>query len=1060
MKKLLQSLFIMLLFANFAMAQDRTITGTVTGKDDGLPLPGVSVKLRNSTRATQTNANGKYTIEVYGAKPILEFSFIGFSAKSITVGNSSTWNVALETDAKVLDAVVITTAAGIKRDSRSIGYSADQVTNQEITTGRQTNVINGLTAKVPGLQIGRSSGGVNTATRITLRGQRSLTGNNQPLFVIDGVPIDNSSVQPSSSSSNQVDVGNRVGDINPDDVESITVLKGPNAAALYGSQATNGAIIITTKTGKDAASRGKKLEININSSILFETVQKLPDLQNEFGSGYEEAAGTPPVYDNIENTNWGPKFDGSMVQSGPTLANGHTLMIPYSAIKDNTKEFFNTGINIQNSASFSGGNEKSTFYTSFSDNNVKGVIPGDTFRRNTVKISGSTKLSNLFNVSGNITYNKNITKTSFQGGAGASGVYNAVINTSRQINLKDFKDWQNYEFAQPDGYFDGYYPNPYYVLDNNRFNSDLDRLIGSVQVGFDPFKWLNITYRLGTDVSIDNRKQTFAKTAYTTAYQRPSSTTGSIIEGSLYRRIVNSDLVFTIKKDFGTDFTTQLILLQNLRQDNNRNLSASANAISIPGFYNLSNRVGELNGSEENFKSRLLGFAGDLTIGFRNYLFLNGTIRNDVSSTLPKDNRSYVYPSGNLSLVLTEAIDALKDNDIISYAKLRGGVAKVGTTADPYRLMTTFSNPQVVGGGGPFFPYGTLAGFSLGNSGNNPDLKPEFTTSYEAGVELGFLRDKFGLDVTYYNTNTTDQIVPVVVPASSGYTALYVNAGEIRNRGIEIAIKGNPVRNSDGFSWNFNLNYTHNKSTVQSLYQQSSQFPLGTGDPVPTAIVGQVWPSLVGTAYLRDDQGRVVVDATTGYLRTDPNLKNLGQVNPKHIFGLSNTFGYKGFSLTTTFDYRTGNVIYSGTKNTLTFTGSTEETTQYNRERFIWPNSVIETSPGVYTPNTTVMTRSGNFDFWHSNFNAIAESNIVDAAFLKLRDISFRYELPKKWLDKTFIGKASIAATGANILLWTPKSNKYIDPEVNSFGTSNSTGREFAATPSTKIFGLTVSATF
>ena len=1058
MKKLILSLFVCILLAGAASAQDRTITGTVTGADDGMPLPGVTIRVKGAPRGTQSGADGKYVLSVPSNKTTLDFSFIGYIAKSVTIGGSSVLNVSLVSDSKELEAVVITTAAGIKRDPRSVGYSADQVTNQEITNGRQTNVINGLTAKVPGLQIGRSSGGVNTATRITLRGQRSLQGNNQPLFVVDGVPIDNSSVQPSSSSSNQVDVGNRVGDINPDDIESVTVLKGPNAAALYGSQASNGAIIITTKSGKDAASRGKKLEINVNSAVLFENVQKLPELQNEFGSGYENGTGNPSVYDEIENTNWGPRFDGSMVQSGPTLANGHTLMIPYSAVKDNVKDFFNTGINIQNSASFSGGNDRNTFYTSFSDNNVKGVIPGDKFRRNTVKISGTSKLSNLFNIAGNLTYNKNITNTSFQGGSGSSGVYNAVINTSRQIDLKNFKDWKNYEFAAPDGFFDGYYPNPYYALDNNRFNSDLDRLLGSIQVGFDPYKWLNVTYRLGTDVSIDNRHQTFAKTSYTTAYQRPTNTTGSIIENSLYRRIVNSDLIVTLKKDFGKDWTTQLILLQNLRQDNRRDLTASASAISIPGFYNLSNRVGELGGGENSYKARILGLAGDLTVGFRNYLFLNGTVRNDVSSTLPKNNRSYVYPSGNVSFILTEAIDALKDNNILSYAKVRGGVAKVGSTADPYSLASTFSPPTAVNG--TTFPYGSLAGFSLSNTAANLNLKPEFTTSYEAGLELGFLKDKLGLDVTYYNTSTTNQIVPVSIAPASGYTAAYVNAGDIGNKGVEIALKGNPVKNSNGFSWNFNVNYTYNKSVVKSLYQQSSEFAIGSGDPVPTAIVGSVWPLLKGTAYLRDPEGHVVVDATTGYIRQDPNLKTFGQINPKHIIGFSNTFTYKAFSLSTTLDYRTGNVIYSGTKNTLTFTGSTTETTQYNREKFIWPNSVIETSPGVYTPNTSVLTRSGNFDFWYSNFNQFAESSIVDAAFLKLRDVSLRYDLPKKLLEKTFLGRASIAATGANILLWTPKSNKYIDPEVNSFGTSNSTGREFAATPSTKIFGFTLSATF
>lgn len=1034
-------------FATTAMAQDRTITGTVTSSEDNLPIPGVTVKIKGATGGTSTNASGKYSISVPSSASTLEFSSLGFISQDKLIGSSTVINVALSTDAKVLNEVVVT-AVGIEKSKASLGYSADNIKSADLTNGRQTNLINGLTGKTPGVQIGRSSGGVNTATRITMRGTRSLQGEGQPLFVIDGVPIDNSSTQPSSSSANQVDVGNRVGDINPDDIESVTVLKGPNAAALYGSQGRNGAIIITTKTGKDAANRNRKMEINVVSSFNFDNVQKLPELQNEYGSGYENGTGNPPVYDEIENTNWGPKFDGSIVQSGPTLANGHKLMIPYSAVPDNAKNFFNTGSNIQNSVSFSGGNEKGSFYASLSDNEVKGVVPMDKFRRNTFKLSGSTKLANNVNVSANISYNKNLTNTSFSG-TGNATVINDVLNVSRQIDLQNFKDWRNYEFATTQGFFNGYQPNPYYALENNRFNSNLDRFLGSFQVTYDPVKWLNVTYRLGTDYASDRRKQTFEKTTFGTG-QRPTATPGSIIEDAFSNRIINSDLLLTFKKDINEDFNTTLILLNNFRQNDSRNLTASASAISTPGFFNLSNRVGELGGGETSFKNRIIGFAGDLTIGYKNYIYLNGTLRNDISSTLPKDNNSYFYPSASLSFIATEAIDALKNNDILSYAKFRASYSKVGSDAAPYNLVPTF-------GAASGFPFGSIAAFTLSNTTPNPNLKPEFTTSYEFGTELSFIKDKLGLDVTYYRTSTDGQIVNVGIPSSTGFTAATVNSGVVTNKGIEIALRGNPFRNRDGFSWNFGFSYTYNKNIVESLF--TPQLSLGSGDPVPTAIVGQPI-SLVGSAYLRDSEGRVVVDATSGYIRLDPKLKNLGQVSPKYILGFNNTLSYKGFSLSTTLDFRSGNVIYSGTKSTLTFTGSTTETTQYNRERFIWPNSVIETSPGVFTPNTSVKTRSGNFDFWYGNFNSFAESNIVDAAFLKLRDVSFGYQIPAKYLTKTPFGKASLSVTGANILLWTPKSNKYIDPEASIFGTNNSQGREFTSIPSTRTFGVTLNATF
>ncbi|RZK59615.1 MAG: SusC/RagA family TonB-linked outer membrane protein [Pedobacter sp.] len=1054
MKKLILSLFILFAVSMSVFAQDRTITGTVKSSEDGLPIPGASVKVKEvSGLGTVTGADGKFSIKVPTAAKTVIVSYIGFGIKEVTISGSAI-DILLGNDAKSLNEVVVT-AVGVTRDKASIGYSADVISNKDLTNGRQTNLINGLTGKVPGVQIGRSSGGVNTATRVTLRGVRSLSGSGQPLFVIDGVPIDNSARQPSTTSSSQVDVGNRVGDINPDDIESVTVLKGANAAALYGSQGVDGAIIITTKSGKDAASRNKKMEINVVSSYQIDKVQKLPEVQNEFGSGYETGVvgGVSQVeYDAIENTNWGPKLDGSMVQSGPTLANGHKLMIPYSAVPNNIKDFFNTGTNWQNSVSFQGGNEKSSFYGSLSDNQVKGVIPMDKFRRNTFKLSGSTKLANNFSLTANISYNKNITSTSFVG-QGNNSVLDAVYNTSRQITLTDFKDWKNYEFATTQGYFNGYQPNPYYNIANNRYNDNLDRFLGSFQMSYDPLKWLNVTWRLGTDYASSRTKSTFEKTTFGTG-QRPTATPGAITENAFSNRIMNSDVLVTVKRDINKDFNATLILLNNVRQNDNRNLTSSASAISTPGFFNLSNRVGELGGGESSSKNRIIGFAGDLTIGYKGYLYLNGTLRNDISSTLPKDNNSYLYPSASLSFVATEAIPSLKDNDILSYAKLRASYAKVGSDASPYSLVPTFG---AAGG----FPYGSLAAFSVSNTTPNPALEPEFTTSYEFGTELSFLKDKLGLDISYYKTNTDGQILTVTTPSSTGFTGATVNVGRVSNKGIEVALRGNPFKNPNGFSWNFSFSYTHNINNVEYLNGNAKLYALGGGDPVPTAIVGQ--PIVLnGSAYLRDSQGRVVVDGTTGFIRKDPNLKNLGQVNPKHILGFNTTFSYKDFSLSSTFDFRSGNVIFSGTKSQLTFTGSSKETVEYNRQPFIYPNSVIETpvGSGNFVPNTTVKTRSGSYDFWYGNYNSFAESNTLDAAFLKLRDISLAYRLPNRLLSKTPFGRASLALTGANILLWTPKSNIYVDPEANIFGTSNSQGREFSSIPSTRTFGISLSASF
>ncbi len=1051
MKKLLHvSVVFLLLFASQVFAQNRTITGTVTAKEDGLPLPGVSVRVQGTNAGTVTGADGKFSIAAANNNTLI-FTFIGYGILSKSVGTSAVIDVVLSSSQRQLNEVVVT-SAGIARSQASLGVAANTIKAGDITQANPTNLLNGLTAKAPGLQIGRSTGGVNTAVHVSLRGQRSFTKSSEPIFVIDGVPVSNSSVQPSTSSSNQVDVGSRIGDVNPEDIESVTVLNGPNAAALYGSLASNGAIIITTKSGKNHT---KKYEVNFSSAFGIDKVQKLPTFQNEYGSGYNGE------YDPIENTNWGPVLDGHMVQSGPTLADGSKNMIPFAAVKNNVHDFFNTGKTWNNSVSFSGGNEKSSFYTSFSDAEVSGVIPMDKFRRNTIKLTGSSQLSNNFNISGNIQYNRNLTNTSFQGADGASGAYNAVLNSSRQIDVTAFKDWRNNPFAGPDGYFDGYYPNPYYALANNRFNSSLDHVLGNIQIGYDPLKWLNITYRLGTDISTDNRKQTFERTTYgLTAIdpaQRPSSTTGRIVEGNNYDRVLNSDLLVTFKKDLNKDFSTTFILLNNIYETNQRFLSIAANAIAIPGFFNLTNAVGQLTGPtggvpEQTFLTRRFSFAGDLTVDYKKYLFLNATLRNDRSSTLSPQNRSYWYPSASLSYLLTESIPQLKNSDALSFAKLRASYAKVGSNANPYSLQPTFSP-------GSGFPYGSAASFSLSNTFPNPNLQPEFTTSYETGTELSFLRDKIGLDFTYYLTKSSNLITNVSTASSTGYTQATINAGDIKNQGVEIALRGNPFTNRNGFSWNFTFSYTHNDSKVTKVYQDSRILPLGTGDPVPAAIVGEQFPVLYGSKFLEDGQGHVVVGSNGNPIKDGTN-QILGQINPKHILGFTNTFTYKSFSLNTSFDYRTGNKIYSGTMNTLIFTGSTPLTTQYGRQPYVYPNSVTQNANGGYTPNTTLKTSDGGFDYWYSVYNQVANNNVIDAAFLKLRNVSIEYQLPKNLLQRTPFGRLSIAVTGSNILLWTPKSNQFIDPEASAVGNSISQGREISNTPSTRYFGANLRATF
>jgi TonB-linked SusC/RagA family outer membrane protein len=1084
MKKLL--CMVMLLMTGLLQqvyAQDRTISGRVTDRASGQGLPGATVLVKGTAVGASTNADGGFSLSVPASATTLTISSIGYSSVDQAIGADATYNVALATDVKQLNEVVVT-AVGIERQEKALPYSVDVVSSRSLTQGRETNPIAALQGKIAGANIAGSSGGVNSSKRITLRGTRSFQGENQPLFVVDGIIINNSSIQSGSganggqsvTSVNQVDVGNRVGDINPDDIETITVLKGPSAAALYGSAASNGAIIITTKSGKDAARLGKKAQINYTSSFVASSVLKLPDFQNDFGSGF---AGQ---FLSDENTNWGPKFGstptkdnnldqghGNLVQYGATLPGIAPNLLPYEAHPNNVKDFFNTGTNLQNTLSLQGGNETTNYYLSVSDAVQKGIIPDDRFRRNTIKLTAGTKLLKNLTATTSVNYNHNNTDIAFEG-SGIGGVLNNVYNVSRGLGITDYKD-VNGPYGSLNGFFSGYYDNPYRSIQDNRFLSKLDRVIGNVSLNYAPVDWFSLTYRIGSDVSFDRRSEHTAIRKYLhtlngKAFTRPTDNPGTLNEVTIFQQNLTTDLLATFKHSITPDISAQLIVGENLRSNVIEQNNAMANALVLPDFYNLSNRSGNLTGGTFVERRRLLGTYGDLTLSFRDYLFLNATARNDWSSTLPKDSRSYFYPSVGLTFVYSDAIPVLKDNSILTYGKIRGSYAIVGNDAPPYSLLNTF--PSATG-----FPFGSRTAFTVSNVANNNILKPERTQSTEIGTEFGLLKDRIGGEVTVYQTITTNLISQLSVPYSTGFTAAVLNVGKIENRGLESSIRATPIRLDNGFRWDFGVNFAYQNSEVKELYPNVSELAQGTGNPVSTAIVGQPFPVLKGTAFLRDPEGRVVVRQATdpdsklvGFdPQADPVQRVLGQVAPKYIWGGNMAFSFKGLRAAFVVDAKKGASIYSGTKNTLSFTGSSTNTTEYNRERFVYPNSVVEVKDASgkvtsYAPNTN-LTSDGGFNFFYNKLiNPIAEYSVISADYLKLREVSITYELPESLLKSTFLGRASIGVSGRNLLLFVPKENKFIDPEANVFGTGNSQGREFNTTPTTRDYGVNLSVTF
>ncbi len=1020
MKKLLQSLFILCFTFFTAAAQERTISGTVTSSEDGLPIPGTSVKIKEVPKSgVATDADGKFTIKVPANGKTLVISSIGFAPREIAASGSGI-KVVLSPDSKTLGEVVVT-ALGIQRTKKSTGYSSENLNAKELTDGKVLNLATGLQSKVSGLQVNLLNNGVNPSTRIVLRGNRSLKGDNTALIVVDGVPV------PSSVLSA----------LNPNDVESVNVLKGANAAALYGSEGVNGVLIVTTKRGAAGSTK-----INFSSTTSFESVAYLPEMQYEFGNGYDLDTYVP-----YENTSWGPKYDGSIVQVGPTLVDGSKYMLPYSPLKDEKMNFWNTGTTFQNDLSFSGGDEKTKFYLSAQDVKIGGVVPKDESRRTGIRFNGSRNFGKL-DISTSLNYTvRNVNVTT-------SAVYDNLLNVPQNVPITQLQDWQNNKFATPDGFFSAYYKNPYWGIDNERSNGRSNIFQGNVQADYKFNNWLKATYRLGLYNTNAQSKAYGAKVAYTKAYSRPTASNGSVTDAANNLTRINSDLLVSANKQFG-DFNLGLMVGNNIRDNYSENVSAQATALVVPGLYNISNRLGEAVVSSTKSNSRTNAFFGEFTADYKDYLFLSVTGRQEAVSVLSKANRSYFYPGASLSYVFTDHIAGLK-SDIFSSGKLMLSANKTGNVnLGAYALETTLG----VSSG---FPYGNVAGYTVGNVYANENLTPEFVKSYEAGFQLGFLKNRINFDATYAYSIADGQIVNISTSTGTGYSSAYVNAGRVDNKVLELSLRATPVRTED-WNWEVGVNYTNYNSKVVDLYQGVNEIELGgyANAAYIYAIKGQAYPILKTSAYERDPQGRIVVDGTTGHPVQSSTMQIQGQTTPDQTIGFNTRLKYKGFSLAGQLDFRTGNVFYTYLGRNMDFTGLTAHSAVYDRQPFVVPNSVIKNADGTYTPNTSVKTLDGGFDYWYEQYSKVQENYSVDGSFLKLREISLNYDLPRSLLSKQKVVKAaSVGLVGRNLFTWLPKDNVYTDPEMN-YTDGNASGiQDMSLNPPTRIYGFTLNVSF
>ncbi len=1072
MKKLLQSLFIFLFIAGSAMGQDRTITGTVTGKDDGQPLPGVTVVIKGTRVGTQTGSNGKYSLSVPSGPATLEFSYLGYASQSITVTTTNVINVSLASDLRDLAEVVVT-ANSIKRDRRSLGYAAPTISSDVLVQGGSPSPLTALVGRVAGMNISSSSNTPGSSTRIVFRGGSSIAGNNQALIVIDGVPVDNSSVTGGADSRSSVDFGNRANDIDPDDIESITPLLGPAAAALYGSRASNGAVQITTKSGKKG-----KTQVTFNTSNIFSSVLKLPDFQNEYGQGYYtelDDNGNPTEYfnDTQENWSWGAPFTGEMQEWGQSI-DGVRQSKPYSAATNNVKNFFKTGFATDNNLNFSGGTDKSTFYLALNTLNSNGIFPGkqDVYNKYGVRFNGKTDFSDKFSAGVSFNYNK-IDARQIAGGQNDNSVFDNVLQTPRDIHVDQLGDLTNkYNgFGYTDangvvhndkyGYYGSYTLNPYYIIENFVNDDVINRVTGNVNLEYKPVSWLNIQERIGTDTYAERRRQLTPKFSFSPIDKNTNqgnhiSNGGYQIDQFNVTELVH-DLMVTATHTFNEDFKGSLMVGNNIRQRNtstNRTATNASAGLVVPDWYNLQNSNGPLNVITDNIsKRRLVGLYADLNLSYKNMLFLEGTARNDWSSTLPVKNNSFFYPSVSGSFVFTELI---APNKILSYGKLRASVAKVGNDTDPYQLLNTFARGTINGNfGSTIFPFGNVAALQAGTTLGNANLKPEITTAYEVGTELSFLDNRLGVDFTYYQNKSKNQILAIPIPNSSGYGFSVINAGEVQNKGIELSLKGTPIRTQDVNVELFGTFYK-NTNKVVDLAPGVDQIVLGgVGGMSIVAAKGRPYGEFYAVTNQTDAQGRTIVDAESGLPLATTSAQYLGSYNPKYqaSFGTSITIK-QHLNVNVLFDVKHGNKLYSRTKDILAFVGVSAETGG-QRSGLPFPNSVYLDDNGNSVVNTNVFYNKQDY---YPDLNP--GMNVIDGSFVKMRSAGISYSFNKAQLKTLPFSTLSVGLFGNNLFVWTAKENKYVDPEVNSGGATNEQGFDFTAQPSVRNYGFNVKVTF
>ena len=1029
-------------------AQTKTVTGKITDQQ-GQPVPFASVKIKAAKAGTAADADGNFTIKVPSSASVLVITGAGITQKEVTVGDQGVLAIQVVRKESELSTVVVTTAAGTKVNKVQQGFNSTTISAATITEAKPTVLASALAGKAPGLQVMATGGGVNPSFRIMIRGQRSLTGNNQPLLILDG----------------NIVTYDLLTNIDPEDVDNVNILNGPAAVALYGSQASNGAMVVTTKH----ATNGSQT-IHVAQTVTAEQVAFEPREQHSYGSGgsgYGTDTLGKPIYSPLENESYGPIFDGSTRQLGNPLENGDQLTAKYQYYKDRNK-FWQTGMTNQTDLSFSGGDDRSNIYLSGQYLTTTGTMTWDKFNRASFRLNGSRKVGNSVRVNYGASYLQNRYNVT----SAETSVYDQFLNMPGEIPILMFKNWQTNEYANPNGYYNPWYPNPYFEIANNRALTNNDYLTGNLDVHFTPITGLDLVSTTGITMRTQTYKaytNQFIFTPYATSSSGGFKTTipGSDFESTQYYNEVTENLKAIYTKKFG-DFSLNTLGGLAIQQDAQNNLYAGIPALVQGGIFNLGNTLNFPSAGNSTFEARQVGLYYDVQLGWNEFLFLHTTGREDLVSVLNPNNRTFFYPSVDASVVLTKMIPTLDNSKWLDMWKIRGSVSKVGQVnlgpgANPYgaySLLPTF-------GQGNGYPYNGAAGFQLSSGLISPSLKPEITKSWEVGTDFKMLDGRIDGSLTYFDEHTSNQTLTTNVSWTTGFSTLLTNAGETESRGIEAALKLTLVRNRN---WNINLGstYTYNDNRVLSIIQGLNNLSLNSyGDGTGAyAIPGYQFPEIMGYDYLRHN-GKVVVNATTGMPVVNPNLVYLGNANARHILAFTPTISFRSFSLAAVMEYRGGYKRYNSIGFDMDWSGMGIRTVEYNRQRFVFPNSTYQDGSGKWVDNTSVLISengNGNGGFWTDGTEnyGVTSNYVTNGAFWKLRELSLTYNLSPKFAKATKVLKsASISLIGRNLFIWLPKDNLYTDPDYSDAGSSaNGIGLTGYQPPPSRYFGGNISVNF